>query len=172
MTKGNWWFFSLLNLSRTEGFNTHSHSAGGFSSVVSVGVSLGCEWLTLVSLDVDDDLITEVFISLSLFVENTRNPLLALRSTSDANTNSMQRRSKDGFLSSLSLSSSSILTIFFTNIFLLMIWFLFVSFDFSLIEWVVCVSVCIAKSIFIPILCRLTERKEKSNSDVASFSTE
>ena len=164
MTKTNWWFFSLLNLSRMEGFTLTHTFFGKISFSFGWCVSLGWEWfewLTLVSLHVDYDLITEVFISLSLFVENTRNPLLALRSTSDANTNSMQRRSKDGFLSSLSLSSSSIFTIFFTNIFLLMIWFLFVSFVFFLIEWVVCVWVCIAKSIFIPILCQLTESKRE-----------
>jgi len=54
-------------------------------------------------------------------LENTRNPLFALRSTSDASSNNIQRRSKDDFFSSLSLSSSSILTIFLTNILLIII---------------------------------------------------
>ncbi|CAF0753489.1 unnamed protein product [Rotaria sordida] len=54
-------------------------------------------------------------------LENTRNPLLALRSTSDAYTNNLQRRSKEEIFSSLSLFSSSILTIFLMNIILIII---------------------------------------------------
>ncbi|CAF4010139.1 unnamed protein product [Rotaria magnacalcarata] len=54
-------------------------------------------------------------------LELTRNPLLALRSTSDAYTNNVQRRSKDDRFSSLSLLSSSILTIFLMNILLIII---------------------------------------------------
>ncbi|CAF3505280.1 unnamed protein product [Rotaria socialis] len=57
-------------------------------------------------------------------LELTRNPLLALRSTSDAHTNNVQRRSKDDSFSSLSLlssSSSSILTIFLMTILLIII---------------------------------------------------
>ncbi|CAF2329918.1 unnamed protein product [Rotaria sp. Silwood2] len=54
-------------------------------------------------------------------LENTRNPLLALRSASDAYTNNLQRRSKDESFSSLSLLSSSILAIFLMNILLIII---------------------------------------------------
>jgi len=47
-------------------------------------------------------------------IENMRNPLLALRSTHDANVNNVQRRQKEQLISSSSLRSSSILTIVLT----------------------------------------------------------
>ncbi|UJR33719.1 hypothetical protein I4U23_021148 [Adineta vaga] len=52
-------------------------------------------------------------------LENTRNPLFALRSSLDP-TN-MQRRSKENLFSSLSLLSSSIFTIILTNILLIFV---------------------------------------------------
>lgn len=51
-------------------------------------------------------------------LESARNPLFALRSTSDANMNNMQRRSKEVAYSSLSFLSSSILTTILTSLLL------------------------------------------------------
>ena len=50
-----------------------------------------------------DHLIRNMIVFFFFFLEGTRNPLLALRSTSDASSNNLQRRSKEEFLSTLSL---------------------------------------------------------------------